>query len=180
MNIERALPVQGWMTELELEYLAETASKFGNAVEVGSWMGRSTCAIAANIHGSVIAVDTWKGSEEHVPMLAGKHSLWLYEQFLSNTEGLPVFPLMLPSVKAANLLNQQGFKAGMIFIDANHTYESVKADIEAWKPLLLDNGVLCGHDFDRVYWPGIVKAVEELIPDFHVVPNTTIWTTESA
>jgi hypothetical protein len=38
---------------------------------------------------------------------------------------------------------------------------------------------LCGHDFDRTYWPGIVRAVEECIPAFHVVPNTTIWSTEA-
>ena len=180
MNITRALAVDGWLTELEAAYLAQLASKSLVAIEVGSWMGRSTCAIAANIQGYVWAIDTWKGSAEHAPMLADKPSDWLYERFLANTQGLPIVPLMLPSVDAAVLFRRTGTRADMIFIDANHTYESVKADIEAWMPLLVDGGVLCGHDFDPVYWPGIVQAVKECVPKFRVVPNTTIWTTEES
>jgi predicted O-methyltransferase YrrM len=179
IDITRALATEGWMTEPELTYLAEAASKSRIIVEIGSWMGRSTCALAANVHEHVWAVDTWKGSAEHVPMLAGKPPGWLYEKFLANTNGLPVIPLMLPSMTAAALLHKCGGKADMIFIDANHTYESVKSDILAWKPVLAEGGILCGHDFDRVYWPGIVKAVEELAPNFRIVPNTTIWTTEA-
>lgn len=180
MNIDRALDVEGWLTEAEASYLASVASRSLVAIEVGSWMGRSTCAIAANIRGYVWAIDTWKGSAEHAPMLADKPSDWLYERFLANTQGLPIVPLMLPSVDAAVLFSGTGTKADLIFIDANHTYESVKADIEAWMPLLTDGGVLCGHDFDPVYWPGIVQAVKECVPKFRIVPGTTIWSTEGA
>ena len=180
VNIERALAVDGWLMESEASYLAEVASNSLVAIEVGSWLGRSTCAIAANIQGYVWAIDTWKGSAEHVPMLADKPSDWLYERFLANVRGLPIVPLMLPSVDAAVLFRRTGTKADLIFIDANHTYESVKADIEAWMPLLVDGGILCGHDFDPVYWPGIVQAVNEYVPKFRVVPGTTIWSTEGA
>jgi predicted O-methyltransferase YrrM len=180
IDIERALKTEGWMTELELTYLAETASKSHAIAEIGSWMGRSTCALAANTNGWVVAVDTWKGSEEHVPMLADKPEGWLYRQFCANIDGLPVLPAMESSMAAARHYQSMNSRFDMIFIDANHSYESVKADILAWTPLLADGGILCGHDFDRVYWPGIVKAVEELVPNFRVVPNTTIWTTEEA
>ena len=101
MNIERALAVEGWLTEAEAAYLASVASRSVIAIEVGSWMGRSTCAIAANIQEYAWAVDTWRGSAEHVSMLAGKPSGWLYERFLANTKGLPVLPIMLPSLEAA-------------------------------------------------------------------------------
>ena len=128
MNIERALAVEGWLTEAEAAYLASVASRSVVAIEVGSWMGRSTCAIAANIQGYAWAVDTWRGSAEHVSMLAGKPSGWLYERFLANTKGLPAIPLMLPSLEAAVLLQRCGQRADMIFIDANHAYEGAYVD----------------------------------------------------
>lgn len=179
MNLERAQSVQGWMTEEELTYLARVASKSIIVAEVGSWMGRSTCALAANIgSGSVYAVDTWRGSHEHIPMLAGKPEGWLFSEFRGNTAGLPILPIPLPSLDAAFLLTKTTIRFDAIFIDANHSYEAVKADILAWMPLLKENGILCGHDFDRTYWLGIVRAVEECVPSFRVIPNTTIWTTE--
>ena len=178
MNIERALGVEGWLTEPESAYLASVASRSVVAIEVGSWMGRSTCAIAANIQGYVWAVDTWRGSAEHVVGLAGKPNGWLYERFLANTKGLPVLPLMLPSLEAAALLRRCGAQADMIFIDANHTYDSVKADIQAWMPLLVDGGIICGHDYDPPNWMGIKRAVDECVPKFRIVPGTTIWSTE--
>ena len=51
-------------------------------------------------------------------------------------------------------------KWDMIFIDALHTYEGVKKDIELWK----DNAtvILSGHDYTPG-WPGVVKAVDESV-----------------
>ena len=69
-------------------------------------------------------------------------------------------------------------KPNMIFIDANHTYDSVKADIQAWMPLLMDGGIICGHDYDPPNWMGIKRAVDECVPKFRIVPGTTIWSTE--
>ena len=103
---------------------------------------------------------------------------WLYERFLANTKGLPAIPLMLPSLEAAVLLQRCGQRADMIFIDANHAYDSVKADIQAWLPLLVDGGIICGHDYDPPNWMGIKRAVDECVPKFRIVPGTTIWTTE--
>jgi hypothetical protein len=34
-----------------------------------------------------------------------------------------------------------------IYIDANHSYEFVKEDIEKWYPKLKSNGVMSGHDY---------------------------------
>lgn len=52
-----------------------------------------------------------------------------------------------------------------VFIDGDHTYDAVKADIAAWWPLVNDGGLLCGHDIDhprdrRGLW-GVRRAVEE-------------------
>lgn len=51
-----------------------------------------------------------------------------------------------------------------VFVDADHTYEGCKEDIEAWYPKLKPNALLCGHDWDHPDHPGewgVRQAVEE-------------------
>jgi hypothetical protein len=49
------------------------------------------------------------------------------------------------------------------FIDADHSYAAVAADIAAWQPKLKPGGWLCGHDYhgiDGIEW-GVKRAVDE-------------------
>ncbi len=56
-----------------------------------------------------------------------------------------------------------------VYLDANHNYESIKEDIELWKPKVRYGGILAGHDYvhiprrEGIY--GVIKAVDELLPD---------------
>lgn len=59
----------------------------------------------------------------------------------------------------------------LVFIDANHSYEYVKKDIIKYTPKLKTNGLLTGHDID---YPGVNKAVNEMIKNFDVGPNY-VW-----
>jgi hypothetical protein len=52
-----------------------------------------------------------------------------------------------------------------VFIDADHSYEAVKADIAAWWPKLKPGGFLTGHDYDSEKFPGVVRAVDEAFPE---------------
>lgn len=49
-----------------------------------------------------------------------------------------------------------------VFIDADHTYEGVSADIAAWRPKIRRNGMLMGHDYNEKMFPGVVQAVDEI------------------
>lgn len=44
----------------------------------------------------------------------------------------------------------------LVFVDGDHRYEAVLADLRAWWPKISHGGVLCGDDFQ---WPGVRKAV---------------------
>ena len=59
----------------------------------------------------------------------------------------------------------------LVFIDADHSYEAVKKDILAYTPKLKKGGMLTGHDID---YPGVNRAVNELIKDYDVGPNF-VW-----
>ncbi len=185
IDVSRSLRIPGWMGDTELRWLAEAASRCRVVVEVGCWMGRSTVALAQHVipspsgEGGVWAVDTWRGSEEHAAELEGKPRSWLFEQFWSNVSDLPcVHPLPMTSVDAAAYLFREGVRAGLVFLDASHDLENVRADILAWQPLVAPGGILAGHDL-RDSWPGVRQAVEELVPGWRMAdpadPRNSIW-----
>jgi len=65
---------------------------------------------------------------------------------------------------------------GPLIIDADHTYEAVKKDIELWKPLIRKGGILSGHDYGMYH--EVNKAVDECVPDAIIFPKCWVWLTE--
>lgn len=176
IDISHALTVEGWMAPEELTYLASLAEKSSCIAEIGSWRGRSSSALAAHTPGIVVAIDTWRGSVEHQPELQGRPASGLFYAFRENTSRYDnIWPLLANSITGARIISHSPLRFDMIFIDASHDYESVKADIEAWLPLLAHGGVMCGHDAYR--W-GVKLAVKQLVPRWRIAPDTSIWTTE--
>lgn len=49
-----------------------------------------------------------------------------------------------------------------IYIDAGHTYEEVRQDLELYVPKVKINGYIMGDDYNPQAWPGVVQAVNEL------------------
>lgn len=53
-----------------------------------------------------------------------------------------------------------GHPTHFVYIDGDHAYDAVNADIQAWWPVVSDIGILAGHDFNDDH-PGVVQAVTE-------------------
>ena len=180
MNIKRALATPGFMDEKELEYLAHLASKSYMIAEIGSWSGRSTRAFADNTPGVMICVDTWSDvAFGSAPAEQTDKPDWLFNAFKKNVVDCQnVVLCRMTSVEGAAHARTSGLMFDLIFIDAGHEYEEVRADILAWQPLLTPDGILCGHDLyaDGPYHPGVLQAVNELVPRYTV--HGTIWSTE--
>lgn len=178
VDIIRAQSVDGWMRPEELQWLAEQAQHHKLIVEVGSWLGRSTRAIADNMPGILYAVDTWRGEGIPEEFLANRSGNWLFDQFCSNLEDLirtpdyKVRPVQMTSVEAARYLGH--LRPTMIFIDAAHDKDNVMADYLAWKPLLAPGGLMCGHDWGS---PGVQAALDEVAPTAcrATFPHGSIW-----
>ena len=131
-------------------------NNFKTIAEVGVKFGRTTFFLLDNVQDLVIhAVDL-------------DISMFYNEEIKSKYKDR-LIPIKGYSYEVADQLPNNSMD--LIFIDADHSYESVKKDILAYTPKLKDNGILSGHDID---YPGVNKAVRELIKDFDVGPNN-VW-----
>lgn len=65
-----------------------------------------------------------------------------------------------------------------VYIDADHSYDSVKSDIQAWLPKVKHGGLLCGHDY--VLSPDdptfkVVEAVNDSFPKEKIETDNIDW-----
>ena len=62
----------------------------------------------------------------------------------------------------------------VVYIDANHSYDHVVADIVAWLPKIKPGGLIAGHDFDRDRW-GVVQGVRQILGNPDAVFSDSTW-----
>lgn len=66
-------------------------------------------------------------------------------------------------------------KADVIFIDGDHSFEAVLADIGAWAPYVKQGGWLGGHDYDHPRYPGVRQAIEAHSLQVELGADRTWW-----
>jgi len=150
----------------------QAVKKYDNAifVEIGCFEGGSTIFMADLIKASrknirFYAVDLFEGYKPTNKQVAPS-----YDKFMNNI--IPykdyITVLKMDSCDASALFADSS--CDFIFIDADHTYESVKRDIQCWLPKLKTTGLFAGHDYAHpdCAFPGVVKAVNEAGFKFYV------------
>ena len=128
-------------------------------VEIGSLRGRSSFALLTACKGPVYCIDPWP-----------KH----YESFMRNCGHFPnLVAIRESSPEAAALVPD----VDMVFLDGDHEYEAVVADIAAWLPKT--RRLLCGHDYNNPEFPGVAEAVDEILGDrVAFVRGHAFWTVQ--
>jgi SAM-dependent methyltransferase len=82
--------------------------------------------------------------------------------------------IRVPSPRAARLFEPGS--VDYVFLDGDHNYSGISADITAWRRAVRDGGRLGGHDHTADY-PGVLRAVsEEFGPGHHV--SVSSWEVE--
>ena len=168
-----SFPERGYLFQLASDLPANA-----QVVEVGSWMGASTCFIAGGLKGDaarIFAVDNFQGLSScaedaawynrHFQRLGGKSTL---EIFRANFAALGFSPRSEPvvsdSLAAAQSLAAKRGAIDFIFIDGDHSYAACKADIDAWSPFVKRGGLMAFHDFGSRA-DGVTRAIFEAIKD---------------
>jgi SAM-dependent methyltransferase len=164
--------IPGWTCPRLLELYDELAPSLSDQVfvEVGVAYGRSVAYLLErewpNGLPRVYAVDIWKdfmgGDQWDItwaknfgsPRKACEAMLQQHGVEACRTVGL----LQSDSPGAAQKFADGSVQA--VFIDDEHTYQSVRDGIVAWRRKLKSGGVLCGHDINGHY-PGVSTAVVE-------------------
>lgn len=144
----------------------------GLIVEVGAWEGRSTIALAnAAWPRRIQAVDTWAGSPGEISseLAAGRD---VFAQWKLNIEHFTqgnVTPWKMGWRKYLSFID---VPVALAFIDAEHTFIEVKENVEAFLPLMMPGGVICGDD---AHHPPVQQALEELFGLDNVEVGATVW-----
>jgi predicted O-methyltransferase YrrM len=147
------------------------------AVELGVWKGHSIGWLASNcptveVYGVDLFEDTYR-YQAH-PRLQ-KEAKTVYDHFLTSLdyyECKNVQAIRSLSWEAAKRFDDES--VDFLFIDADHSYEAVKADIIAWLPKMKTDGIIAGHDFDNPKHPGVKQAVLELLGEPQTTEGT-VW-----
>ena len=68
--------------------------------------------------------------------------------------------------KLNSIMEIMGTHINFVFIDGEHSYPAVIYDLNTWWDLIDSDGIIAGHDYDRVkMFPGVKKAVDEFVKE---------------
>jgi predicted O-methyltransferase YrrM len=124
------------------------------ACEIGSYLGASTAFMAAAAslkQGHVHAVDTWRNDAmDHEPAED------TFQRFLENT--MRFRDVITTHRGRAEAMKDQVPAVDALFIDGDHSYEGVRANLADFAPKLKRGGLLIMHDF---VWDTVRRAVAD-------------------
>ncbi len=169
-----------WWFNYQEFYKTIANKNYDILVEIGVWKGHSISFLANQFKSSsktpkIYAVDLWdetykwednKTLRDQVPIL--------YKIYNENLKinGVRDMIVDLKGVSWDMANNFEDSSVDFVFIDADHEYESVVKDINAWTPKIRKGGMISGHDYLNPC--GVKDAVNELVQGFKLT-NDGVW-----
>jgi len=165
----RVAGTAGYLSEREARFLmaaAALAPQRGRNLEIGSFKGRSTVGIAYVTRelglGTVVAVDPHTSPSATDPDLKGQSTS--YDDFVANLKAAGVFDRVdIKRQYSHQLARTWKEPIRFLWIDGDHTYEGAKADVEMFKPHLVDGAILAMHDVLGTFEGALRVFVEEIL-----------------
>lgn len=149
-----------------------THQRIETVVEIGSWCGESA-KIMADAGATVFCIDHWQGSEgDPTKEAVQRHgSDKIFKTFLANIDFRFMRSIFIGRGDSLWWAKMWPFPVDMVYIDADHRYEAVIADIVSWRRHVKEGGILAGHDYGT--FPGVTRAVDEIGKDG--VLGMSVW-----
>lgn len=121
----------------------------------------------------LLLVDPWKAQ----PNLQGnmyqefrKQEYWdiIYRQVLNEFGMNPLTVILRDTSRAVATGCLNTFQ--IVYLDADHAYESVKEDIKLWLPRVTNDGILAGHDYAPLgEYRDVARAVNDTLGKRRIV-----------
>lgn len=152
---------------MEIRYRRDLWKLFGDvsecvAVELGVAEGLHSRDMCEQGYKLVISVDAWETRNQKGD--GGSPQSWHDSNYKNACDLLRPFGghskiLRGPTTAMAQYVPDES--VDLVYIDADHSYEGVKNDIEAWWPKLKKHtGVMAFHDYEMPQY-GVKQAVQE-------------------
>ena len=155
-----------WMGTDQINVLAALAQSTGvlegEAVEIGTWQGRSAIPVANAIRPRVLhVVDHWQGDGPEAvaagtairPELVARDN---YGIFCANVAEATEGNVQVWKMDWREFAAQWTMPVSFLHLDATHTTQEVSDNIAAMLPYMVPGSVFAGDDWD---WPAVAAGV---------------------
>jgi hypothetical protein len=161
-----------WMGGDQLNVLAALAQSTsyldGEAIEIGTWQGRSAIPIANAIHPRVLhVVDHWRGDDPEAvaagtairPELVERDN---YGIFTANVAEATEGNVQVWKMDWREFAAQWDKPISFLHLDASHTTQAVSDNLAALLPRAVPGAIFAGDDWD---WPTVAAGVRRHFTD---------------
>jgi hypothetical protein len=160
-QVARAYASAGHITIEEARFLSalvERTAPEDPIIEIGTLFGFSTTTLSIAKHKAqeLITVDKYAWNPHGISATA--HELATKQALRDACSNHAV--TMIRQDKDDFYTAYKGRAPGLFFCDADHDYEPTLRDL-TWAQKVKAK-IICGHDYDPVRFPGVVRAVKEL------------------
>lgn len=158
INTYNGHKIYGWFSECDIKWYRDMVSKLNNCtiVEIGVWQGASVLSIAdicAKNNIKQIGIEPFFHNENELNKL-------IQELGYSHIELISDYSYNIKD-------NFENDSLDFVFIDGDHSYDSVLKDMEDWYDKVKKGGVIAGHDYlPNGGWPeNFVNNEEAVVPE---------------
>lgn len=163
-NIDKSYKdIHGWFSyEWLYDKFTEEASNGDTIVEIGSWFGKSTKYLIDKVNESnkelnIITIDTFRGSQNEDIHTEIVENGSIYQDFYQNVDSPHITIIKETSYEASKLFTNGSID--YLMIDGDHSYKSVKEDIQNYFYKIKPGGIISGDDYKA--FEGVRNAVDE-------------------
>ena len=144
---------------------------FTSYAEIGVWRGDTTKYLLKKCKGleRIYCVDDYVDNNKSFNQDGMEKSKQIARSLLKSPK---VVFLYKSSEEASKEIKDEALD--IVFIDADHTYEGCKKDIECWYPKVRKRGIVCGHDY-KIGYMGVIKAVNEKFYPINLEYDDVWW-----